>query len=492
MADAVTSTAGEGRTLPADPSNSQPSTLASLKSQQRSNSSDASLSEDVDALSNALVGQVEWYLGRSNLSSDYFLMQQMREDFFVQLSVLANFPKMKRMLAGRDLAFLASAIRERSSELELDGSGTSVRPLFALNEKRRSVLMLRDVPASLRVEDINALFISHNQQPESIRPDVGDTWFITFDTPDGAKAALEHIKDATLNGAPIKARVKLETIARTLAAAAPTGPPPGVMPMGMPTLMTSQQQQQHMAAMMASGAPPPGAYLPYGFVPAPNAFRPGPPPPGAFYASPPPHFAAQISAMVPPAGVPNSQPQPAAQAGVPGGAVVGMNAVAQGGLVPGMVGFGVPGAPQHGRAMGAPHGRDGGSAGGSGVASRHSSGGGAVAQAGGNHRGASNRTRSAQASTGGMQPRSGSYPPASGDNAHLAQGGVNSAPQQQTHQGAGPAADMNARGTSGRRNSGTQAGTANGGAYNTGGSGSSGPQGAGLQKKKERVNKEGR
>jgi len=495
----VTATASEEV---AAPMASQPSATGSSSSlgvdadqPHRMNSTELSSSDDVDVISNALVRQVEWYLGRSNLSTDYFLMQQMREDFFVQLGVLGNFPKMKRMLAGRDLAFLASVIRERSSELELDASGTSVRPLFALKEKRRSVLMLRDVPSTLNIEEINALFSSHSQQPESIRPDVGDTWFITFDSPDGAKAALEHIKDATLNGAPIKARVKMETIARTLAAAAPSSAPlpgPGG-PMGMPAVISAQQQQQMAAAMMAGGAPPPGTYLPYGFVPAPGGFRPGPaPPPGAVFAPPPPHFAAQIAAMVPPGAVPaGSQQQQVQQAGLSPGSggmsMVGAPPAPGAGGVPGYGAAG--GVPQVRPAPGGgQHGRDGGG-GASGAPTRHGNSGGGGS--GGNHRGAPGRARGGQSATAAMQPRAGSYPPGSGDQINLAHGGMGASLHHSQQSGASVEGGARGGGGSGRRNNTNQSGPSNsvGSHVGQGPAGGGGQQAPGLQKKKKGTGK---
>eukprot|EP00184_Porphyridium_aerugineum_P007832 CAMPEP_0184692636 /NCGR_PEP_ID=MMETSP0313-20130426/1028_1 /TAXON_ID=2792 /ORGANISM="Porphyridium aerugineum, Strain SAG 1380-2" /LENGTH=981 /DNA_ID=CAMNT_0027150479 /DNA_START=687 /DNA_END=3629 /DNA_ORIENTATION=- len=261
-----------------------------------------------EELLQAVVRQVEWYLGRQNLSTDYYLMQQMQDDFFVKLSVLANFPKMKKMAAGIDAQYLASAIKGRSVELELDETDTMVRPVFLLSEKRRSILILRELPAATPIPDIEALFAeSECPKPENIRPDVGDTWFVAFDSFEHAKTALDRVQDKNINGYPIKARVKTESISRTVAGAV-SGVPMGNAPVvqGMPG-----QQPLPPHVMMP---PPMGPFGPippmgYGFAP--------PPPPGGFRGPPqgfypPPPFAAQGPGFDPAMGfVPGGVPAPA-------------------------------------------------------------------------------------------------------------------------------------------------------------------------------------
>ncbi|KAA8493506.1 La-related protein [Porphyridium purpureum] len=296
-----------------------------------------------NGMQDALVRQVEWYLGRENLSRDYFLMQQMREDFFVKLEILANFPKMKRMYAEVNAAYLAQAIRHRSSNLELDETETLVRPTFVLSEKRRSSIILRDVPAGTSAADIEALFATNQSLPvpESIRPDVGDTWFVTYDSYEKARNGLDSIKNLSIHGAPVKARLKTETIVRSLAQASGPGMPQqqlqpplvaggmmGMMP-GMPgshTMGAHQgvpmpQQQMPMSFMgpppMGAGPPPMGFPIGYGFPPPPAGFR-GPPGanPGAYRGAPSPNY---YGMNPPPFGAHPNQPggfDPAAMSGM--------------------------------------------------------------------------------------------------------------------------------------------------------------------------------
>eukprot|EP00186_Timspurckia_oligopyrenoides_P000987 CAMPEP_0182451480 /NCGR_PEP_ID=MMETSP1172-20130603/43743_1 /TAXON_ID=708627 /ORGANISM="Timspurckia oligopyrenoides, Strain CCMP3278" /LENGTH=777 /DNA_ID=CAMNT_0024649261 /DNA_START=309 /DNA_END=2642 /DNA_ORIENTATION=+ len=253
---------------------------------------------DGDVLSDALVRQVEWYLGGQNLSTDGFLIQQMREDYYVPVAVLANFPKMKRMMTSNVSQIqLAEMIRNKSSLLEVDSSNTLVRPKFLLSEKRRAYLILREVPEITSIADVNELFHdSPNIVPESIRPDVGFTWFVTLSSPDQARAAYNHIEHKTIHGMPVKARVKIETLLRTVVSAAEAllGP----QGHSMQHIPQHQAMNPNMHPMMAAqGMPqygqfPPMNMNPYGFpgvqMPqgAPNmpGFRQAPS--GAFYAPP--------------------------------------------------------------------------------------------------------------------------------------------------------------------------------------------------------------
>lgn len=58
-------------------------------------------------------------------------------------------------------------------------------------------------------------------QVVSIRPDVGDTWFVTLDDETDAMKTLEFLRSQTFKGKSVKARLKSENIIRTLLAAAP-------------------------------------------------------------------------------------------------------------------------------------------------------------------------------------------------------------------------------------------------------------------------------
>lgn len=53
-------------------------------------------------------------------------------------------------------------------------------------------------------------------KPTSVRPDINDTWFVTFQDDDAALNTLAAIAQKTLHNYPIKARIKSENILRAM------------------------------------------------------------------------------------------------------------------------------------------------------------------------------------------------------------------------------------------------------------------------------------
>jgi hypothetical protein len=45
---------------------------------------------------------------------------------------------------------------------------------------------------------------------QSIRPDIGNTWFVTFSNEEAAMDALDHIRGKQLGEQPVAARLKSE------------------------------------------------------------------------------------------------------------------------------------------------------------------------------------------------------------------------------------------------------------------------------------------
>jgi hypothetical protein len=49
-----------------------------------------------------------------------------------------------------------------------------------------------------------------------IRPDIGDCWFVTFNSEEDALKALDFVRGRTFQDAPVKARIKSENLLRSL------------------------------------------------------------------------------------------------------------------------------------------------------------------------------------------------------------------------------------------------------------------------------------
>lgn len=163
-------------------------------------------------MEDAIVAQVEWYMGRVNLASDAYLKERMDNDLWVDLGVILDFPKMIRM-GVRDKAKLAALLHARSSIVEVDVPNLCIRPAWA----RRSTLFLHDLPQSTRLDDVLALL----QKPRgenghvpgllSVQPAADSVWLAIFDSPTGAQNALPYVKDKTISGVKIRPEVHVET-----------------------------------------------------------------------------------------------------------------------------------------------------------------------------------------------------------------------------------------------------------------------------------------
>ena len=161
-----------------------------------------------DELMEAIRKQVEYYLSRQNLNNDPFLVSHMDKDLYVPIEIIANFKMMKTLT--EDSALIIQAVRSSTSVM-LDETGTKLRPNFSIS---RNTVILRDIPSSTSEEEVKKLF-AENNQPVSVRSDIGDTWFVTFETDEKALESLDFIRNKTLNDKPIKARIKSENLLKS-------------------------------------------------------------------------------------------------------------------------------------------------------------------------------------------------------------------------------------------------------------------------------------
>jgi len=223
----------------------------------------SSVPEDAVAVAQKLRSQVEFYFSATNLARDGYLVQFLQTTGAVPLGIIANFPKVRGILAvnSLDVAFLVQSLQESSVvALSPDGGWLIPRtpmqipmvqpplpmqyqhvpaPNFAPNNdynknmqsstppKARNTIILREVPSKTTAEDILSTFST----AKSVKADVGNTWFVTFESEEDAVEAVFNSKDYTLYGQPVKARVKSETVQNNV-----TPPPPPVAANAAPAM----------------------------------------------------------------------------------------------------------------------------------------------------------------------------------------------------------------------------------------------------------------
>lgn len=174
-------------------------------------------------LAQSILKQVEYYFSRENLRNDHYLVSKMNPQMFVPLDVVAGF-KMLRNLTN-DVELIRQVVKS-SSKLQVDETnGCMIRPVFAAAS--RTTLILRGMPSSVKEEEIRSLFPDQTLI-NSVKPDIGETWFVTFTTESACLTAFEACQDKEFQGEPIKARIKSENLLKNFLPA--PSPPPETSP----------------------------------------------------------------------------------------------------------------------------------------------------------------------------------------------------------------------------------------------------------------------
>ncbi|XP_061543618.1 LOW QUALITY PROTEIN: la-related protein 4 [Phycodurus eques] len=156
-----------------------------------------------ESLRESLKKKLEFCFSRQNLSIDQFLISEMDCDQFIPIWTIACMEEIKALTNDMDL--IVDVLRE-SPLVQVDEAGEKVRPNHS-----RSIIILREVPETTPVEEVENLFKSE-QCPKVLSAEFAhnSNWYIMFQSDMDALKAYRYLREEVkvFQGKPIMARIK--------------------------------------------------------------------------------------------------------------------------------------------------------------------------------------------------------------------------------------------------------------------------------------------
>jgi hypothetical protein len=166
---------------------------------------------DGEDLKRNLVEVLENIFSREYLATDPYLVSHMNKDFFVPISIIQEIPYVKSLTKNIDV--IIDAIRS-SGKIIFDEPSQTAKPTDPITV--RNTLILRDIPPDTQTKEIQDLFgNTFSDKITEIKPEIGNMYFIKFVDEKSTLEAFTFIRQQTLNGHAISARIKSETILRS-------------------------------------------------------------------------------------------------------------------------------------------------------------------------------------------------------------------------------------------------------------------------------------
>ncbi|XP_066527100.1 la ribonucleoprotein 4Aa isoform X2 [Hoplias malabaricus] len=156
-----------------------------------------------ESLRESLKKELEFCFSRENLSKDLYLISQMDSDQFVPIWTIASMEGIKVLTTDMDLIL---EVLRSSPMVQVDEKGEKVRP-----NHKRCIIILREVPETTPVEEVEALFKNDNcPKVISVEFAHNNNWYITFQSDTDAQQAYKYLREEvkTFQGKPIMARIK--------------------------------------------------------------------------------------------------------------------------------------------------------------------------------------------------------------------------------------------------------------------------------------------
>lgn len=156
-----------------------------------------------ESLRESLKKRLEFCFSRENLSKDLYLISQMDSDQFVPIWTIACMEDIKALTTDMDLIL---DLLRASPMVQVDEAGEKVRPNHS-----RCIIILREVPETTPVQEVEALFKSVNC-PKVLSAEFAhnSNWYITFQSDKDAQQAFRYLREEVkmFQGKPIMARIK--------------------------------------------------------------------------------------------------------------------------------------------------------------------------------------------------------------------------------------------------------------------------------------------
>lgn len=156
-----------------------------------------------ESLRESLKKRLEFCFSRENLSKDLYLISQMDNDQFIPIWTVACMEDIKALTT--DIELILDVLRA-SPLVQVDDAGEKVRPNHS-----RCIIILREVPETTPVEEVEDLFKSENC-PKVLGVEFAhnNNWYITFQSDMDALQAYRYLREEVkmFQGKPIMARIK--------------------------------------------------------------------------------------------------------------------------------------------------------------------------------------------------------------------------------------------------------------------------------------------